>query len=132
MTHLTGRTVLDNEGLATRVSLLARQLVTIHAVRPVELLREYVALTTADTVVVPKGADAAVWAAAIDVIRKPAPPYEGRFLHRYFQPGNVLFDERPSQSARRYTVPAECQPASRAFQISSLGHCWAQSAETSS
>ncbi len=32
------------------------------------------------------------WAAAIEVIRKPAPPYEGRFLHRDFQPGNVLFD----------------------------------------
>jgi aminoglycoside/choline kinase family phosphotransferase len=55
-----------------------------------------VALTTADTVVVPKGADASVWAAAIDVIRKPAPPYEGRFLHRDFHPGNVLFDVPPS------------------------------------
>lgn len=92
MTHLAGRTVFDGEGLATRVPLLARQLVAIHALRPVERPREYVAWTTADTVVVPKGADAAVWAAAIDVIRKPAPPYEGRFLHRDFQPGNVLFD----------------------------------------
>lgn len=51
--------------------------------------REFEALTTADTVVVPKGADAAAWAAAKDVIRKPAPPYEGRFLHRDFHPGNV-------------------------------------------
>ena len=92
MTHLAGRTVLDDEGLETRVPLLARQLVAIHAVRPAERPREYVALTTADTVVTPKGADAAVWAAAIDVIRNPAPPYEGRFLHRDFQPGNVLFD----------------------------------------
>ncbi|GAO10956.1 hypothetical protein TPA0598_07_06800 [Streptomyces lydicamycinicus] len=92
MTHLAGRTVFDDEGLATRVPLLARQLVAIHALRPVERPRKYVAWTTADTVVVPKGADAAVWAAAIDVIRKPAPPYEGRFLHRDFQPGNVLFD----------------------------------------
>lgn len=92
MTHLAGRTVFDGEGLATRVPLLARQLVAIHALRPVERPRKYVAWTTADTVVVPKGADAVVWAAAIDVIRKPAPPYEGRFLHRDFQPGNVLFD----------------------------------------
>ncbi|MEO3796627.1 hypothetical protein ABGB14_41065 [Nonomuraea sp. B10E15] len=38
------------------------------------------ALTTADTVVIPKGADAAAWAAAIGVIRRPAPPHEGRFL----------------------------------------------------
>ncbi|CAM5453608.1 Aminoglycoside phosphotransferase domain-containing protein OS=Streptomyces antimycoticus OX=68175 GN=SANT12839_020500 PE=3 SV=1 [Streptomyces antimycoticus] len=56
-------------------------------------------MTTADTVVTPKGADAAAWAAAIDVIRKPAPPYEGRFLHRDFQPGNVLFDVEPSRPA---------------------------------
>ncbi|MDT0541376.1 MULTISPECIES: aminoglycoside phosphotransferase family protein [Streptomyces] len=98
-THLAGRTVLDDEGLETRVPLLARQLVAIHALRPAERPRKYVALTTADTVVVPKGADAAVWAAAIDVIRKPAPPYEGRFLHRDFQPGNVLFDVEPSGPA---------------------------------
>ncbi|MEU3989529.1 aminoglycoside phosphotransferase family protein [Streptomyces platensis] len=112
MTHLAGRTVLDDEGLETRVPLLARQLVAIHAVRPFPKLStsleqgrpdwrppEYVALTTADTVVVPKGADAAVWAAAIDVIRRPAPPYEGRFLHRDFQPGNVLFDVPPPRPA---------------------------------
>lgn len=97
MTHLAGRTVLDDEGLETRVPLLARQLVAIHALRPAERPREYVALTTADTVVTPKGADAAAWAAAIDVIRKPAPPYQGRFLHRDFHPGNVLFDVPPSK-----------------------------------
>jgi aminoglycoside phosphotransferase (APT) family kinase protein len=96
MTHLAGRPVLDDEGLETRVPLLARQLVAIHALRPAERPRTYVTLTTADTVVVPKGADAAAWAAAIDVIRKPAPSYEGRFLHRDFQPGNVLFDVPPS------------------------------------
>ncbi|MEE1738786.1 aminoglycoside phosphotransferase family protein [Streptomyces sp. BE147] len=99
MTHLTGRTVLDDEGIETRVPLLARQLVAIHALRPVERPGKYVALTTADTVVVPKGADAAVWTAAIDVIRRPAPPYEGRFLHRDFQPGNVLFDVPPPNPA---------------------------------
>lgn len=99
MTHLAGRTALDDEGLEARVPLLARQLVAIHAVRPAERPPEYVALTTADTVVTPKGADAAVWAAAINVIRSPAPPYEGRFLHRDFQPGNVLFDVPPPRSA---------------------------------
>lgn len=99
MTHLPGRTVLDDEGLETRLPLLARQLVAVHAVRPAVRPREYVALTTADTVVTPEGADAAVWAAAIDVIRKPAPRYEGRFLHRDFQPGNVLFDLPPEDPA---------------------------------
>ncbi|WP_330316069.1 phosphotransferase family protein [Streptomyces platensis] len=86
MTHLAGRTVLDDEGSETRVPLLARQLVAIHALRPFPKLatsleqgrphwrpREYVAWTTADTVVPPMGADAAARAAAIDVIRRPAP-----------------------------------------------------------
>ncbi|MFT2016596.1 phosphotransferase family protein [Streptomyces sp. 796.1] len=99
MTHLAGRTVLRDEGLEARVPLLARQLVAIHAVRPAELPRTYTTLTTADTVVVPEGADPAVWATAIDVIREPAPPYEGRFLHRDFQPGNVLFDVSDDPSA---------------------------------
>lgn len=99
MTHLAGRTVLDDEGLEARVPLLARQLVAIHALRPAQRPRGYEAWTTADTVVVPKGADTAAWAAAIDVIRRPAPPYEGRFLHRDFQPGNVLFDVPPPRQA---------------------------------
>jgi aminoglycoside phosphotransferase (APT) family kinase protein len=124
MTHLAGRTVLDDEGLETRVPLLARQLVAIHAVRPVEPLREYVALTTADTVVIPKGADAAVWAAAIDVIRKPAPPYEGRFLHRDFQPGNVLLDEPPPQSAGvRITGVVDWAAASWGPADLDVAHC---------
>jgi aminoglycoside phosphotransferase (APT) family kinase protein len=96
MTHLPGRTVLDDEGLGRRVPQLARQLVAIHALRPAERPRKYVTLTTADSVAVPKGADRAAWAAATDVIRKHPPPYEGRFLHRDFQPGNVLFDVSPS------------------------------------
>ncbi|AYC40456.1 phosphotransferase family protein [Streptomyces griseorubiginosus] len=92
MTHLVGRTVLEDEGLEVRVPVLARQLVAIHAVRPAERPREYQAWASADEIVPVPGADAAVWSAAIDVIRKPAPPYEGRFLHRDFHPGNVLFE----------------------------------------
>ncbi|WP_328752658.1 aminoglycoside phosphotransferase family protein [Streptomyces sp. NBC_00285] len=99
MTHLAGRTVIDDGGLEACVPLLARQLVAIHAVRPATRPRDYVTLTTADTVVVPRGADAAVWAAAIDVIRGPVPPFAGRFLHRDFHPGNVLFDVTPSGPA---------------------------------
>ncbi|MEV7026722.1 phosphotransferase, partial [Kitasatospora sp. NPDC093558] len=99
MTHLPGRTALGDEGVEARVPLLARQLVAIHALRPAQRPRAYVALTTADSVVVPRGADATAWAAAIDVIREPAPPYEGRFLHRDFQPGNVLFDVLPPGAA---------------------------------
>ncbi|MFC0628576.1 phosphotransferase family protein [Kribbella deserti] len=97
MTHLPGRPILGDEGLEARVPALARQLVAIHAVRPVQRPRDYVALTTAETVVIPKAADSGVWTAAIDVIRKPAPSYEGRFLHRDFQPGNVLFGDVQSR-----------------------------------
>jgi len=89
MTWLPGRTVLTDAGLAARIPALARQLVAIHAVEPVERPRRFVTLTTADTVVTPAGAD---WSAAIDMIRRGHPPYEGRFLHRDYQPGNVLFE----------------------------------------
>ncbi|MFI7013665.1 phosphotransferase family protein [Streptomyces sp. NPDC050164] len=124
MTHLAGRTVLGDEGLETRVPLLASRLVAIHALRPAERPRKYVALTTADTVVVPKGADAAVWAAAIDVIRKPAPPYEGRFLHRDFQPGNVLFDVPPSEPAgARITGVVDWAAASWGPADLDVAHC---------
>ncbi|MER7585708.1 aminoglycoside phosphotransferase family protein [Kitasatospora sp. NPDC097691] len=124
MTHRPGRTVLDDEGLEARVPLLARQLVAIHAVRPVERPREYVALTTAETVVVPKGADAAAWAAAIDVIREPAPSYEGRFLHRDFQPGNVLFDVPPGRPAgARITGVVDWAAASWGPADLDVSHC---------
>lgn len=99
MSHLPGRTVLDDEELEARVPLLARQLVAIHALRPADRPQEYKAWTTADNVVPPSGADPVTWAAAADVIRKPAPPYEGRFLHRDFHPGNVLFDVSPPSTA---------------------------------
>ncbi len=124
MTYRAGRTVLDDEGVETRVPLLARQLVAIHALRPAERPRKYVALTTADTVVTPKGADAAVWAAAIDVIRRPAPPYEGRFLHRDFQPGNVLFDVPPSRpTGARITGVVDWAAASWGPADLDVAHC---------
>jgi aminoglycoside phosphotransferase (APT) family kinase protein len=122
MTHLPGRTVLDDEGLETRIRLLARQLVAIHALRPAERPREYVALTTAETVVIPRNADAAVWAAAIDVIRRPAPPYEGRFLHRDFQPGNVLF-EVPSRGAARLAGVVDWAATSWGPADLDVAHC---------
>ncbi|MFS8200599.1 phosphotransferase family protein [Streptomyces sp. CWNU-52B] len=124
MTHLAGRTVLDDEGVAARVPVLARQLVAIHAVRPAERPRAYVALTTADTVVVPKGADTAAWAAAIDVIRRPAPPYEGRFLHRDFHPGNVLFDVPSAQpEGARITGVVDWAAASWGPADLDVAHC---------
>ncbi|MEU0428463.1 aminoglycoside phosphotransferase family protein [Streptomyces canus] len=126
MTHLAGRTVLEDEGLEARIPLLARQLVAIHAVRPAPAERppEHVTLTTADTVLTPKGADAATWAAAIDVIRRPVPPYEGRFLHRDFHPGNVLFDvPPPGPASLRITGVVDWAAASWGPADLDVAHC---------
>ncbi|MFB6720183.1 phosphotransferase family protein [Kribbella sp. NPDC056345] len=92
MTCLPGRTVLADEGVEARVSLLARQLVAIHGVRPVVRPPVFVRQSTAESVVVPEGADAGAWGTAIDVIRQGVPAYEGCFLHGDFHPGNVLFE----------------------------------------
>ncbi|MER5198379.1 phosphotransferase family protein [Streptomyces sp. NPDC002755] len=124
MTHLPGRTVLDDEGLEARIPLLARQLVAIHAVRPAERPQPYKAWTTADAVVPPDGADAAAWAAATEVIRRPAPRYEGRFLHRDFHPGNVLFDmTSPSPTGLRITGVVDWVQTSWGPADLDVAHC---------
>ncbi|UNT00669.1 aminoglycoside phosphotransferase family protein [Streptomyces tubbatahanensis] len=124
MTRLPGRTVLVDAGVETRVPSLARQLVAIHALRPAERPRAYVALTTADTVVTPKGADAAAWNAAIEVIRGPAPSWEERFLHRDFQPGNVLFDvARADPAGARITGVVDWAGASWGPADLDVAHC---------
>ncbi|MFE0413427.1 phosphotransferase family protein [Streptomyces tendae] len=124
MTCLAGRTVLDDEGVRLRLPVLARHLVSIHALRPVERPRDYVTLTTADTVVTPEAADAAAWAAAIDVIRGPVPPWEGRFLHRDFQPGNVLFEvAHPSPSGPRITGVVDWAGCSWGPADLDVAHC---------
>jgi aminoglycoside phosphotransferase (APT) family kinase protein len=122
MTHLAGRPVLDDEGLEERVPLLARQLVAIHAVRPAEQPRPYVVLTTPESVVIPRGADAAAWAAAIDMIRRPPPAGAGRFLHRDFQPGNVLFDV-PSSAGVRISGVVDWAGASWGPTDLDVAHC---------
>lgn len=73
---------------------------------------------------VPKGGDAAVWGAAINAIRRPAPPYEWRFLHRDFQPGNVLFDVPPSSPTRaRITGVVDWSQPSRGPADLDVAHC---------
>lgn len=95
MTFLPGRTILDDRLVETRVPLLAGHLVTIHRLQPTVRPPRYETLTTPDSVIVPKCADRTLWAEAIDMIRKPVPAFDGRFLHRDFQPGNVLFEVSP-------------------------------------
>ncbi|MCX5144287.1 phosphotransferase family protein [Streptomyces sp. NBC_00338] len=95
MSLLPGGVRLSDAGAERRAGLLAAQLVRIHGVdvtaenRP----RTYEAWTAADRVRVPETTTRpGLWRRAVDVIRRDAPAYRPRFLHRDFHPGNVLFD----------------------------------------
>ncbi|WP_229815931.1 alpha/beta fold hydrolase [Streptomyces lucensis] len=91
MSRLPGRVRVDDEdgeALDRRLDLLAAQLVRIHAVEPEERPRPYEAWTSPHRVRTPAGSS---WERAVDVIRRDPPPYRGRFLHRDYHPGNVLF-----------------------------------------
>ncbi|MFF7646345.1 alpha/beta fold hydrolase [Streptomyces canus] len=88
MSRLPGRVRVDEEDLERRLDLLAAQLVRIHRVVPEERPRTYQAWSWPEKVREVRGP---LWERAVDVIRRDPPPYEGRFLHRDFHPGNVLF-----------------------------------------
>ncbi|MET8102582.1 alpha/beta fold hydrolase [Streptomyces sp. NPDC005236] len=88
MSALPGRVRVDEDDLDRRLDLLAAQLVRVHRVVPDEKPRTYQAWTSPERVRTPDGP---LWERAVEVIRRDPPPYEGRFLHRDFHPGNVLF-----------------------------------------
>ncbi|MDV9200294.1 alpha/beta fold hydrolase [Streptomyces sp. Wh19] len=88
MSALPGRVRVDGDDLDRRLDLLAAQLVRVHDVVPAERPRPYQAWTSPERVRTPDGP---LWERAVDVIRRDPPPHEGRFLHRDFHPGNVLF-----------------------------------------
>ncbi len=95
MSLLPGRVRLSDEGAGSRAGLLAGQLVRIHRVRVTaeNRPRTYEAWTAPDRVRVPEAtARPGLWRRAVDAIRRDAPEYRPRFLHRDFHPGNVLFD----------------------------------------
>ncbi|MER6252047.1 phosphotransferase [Streptomyces sp. NPDC001584] len=94
MSLLPGTVRLDDRGADDRAELLARQLVRIHQLptaahqRP----RTYQAWASPERVTPPAATGRPeLWQRAIDVIRQDPPDYRGRFLHRDFHPGNVLF-----------------------------------------
>lgn len=84
MTRLPGALRL----LDPPLEALARTLVTIHRVdaHP-RAYQSWVRLQAP-----PEWGDRELWSWALDVIARPAPEYEGCFLHRDFHHGNVLFD----------------------------------------
>ncbi|GAA3788631.1 hypothetical protein GCM10023083_25510 [Streptomyces phyllanthi] len=94
MSALPGRVRVDADDLDRPLDLLAAQLVRAHGVIPDERPRTYQAWTSPGRVRTPDGP---LWERAVDVIRRDPPPYESRFLHRDFHPGNVLFTETGSE-----------------------------------
>ncbi|MGZ9929036.1 phosphotransferase family protein [Streptomyces sp. NC-S4] len=94
MSLLPGTVRLEDRNADGRAELLARQLVRIHQLpiaahqRP----RTYQAWASPERVTPPAATGRpGLWRRAVDVIRRDPPEYRGRFLHRDFHPGNVLF-----------------------------------------
>ncbi|MFE7462700.1 alpha/beta fold hydrolase [Streptomyces sp. NPDC057499] len=88
MSALPGRVRVDEDDLDRRLDLLAVQLVRVHDVVPPERPRTYQAWTPPEHLSPPDGP---LWQRAMNLLHRDPPPYQGRFLHRDFHPGNVLF-----------------------------------------
>ena len=93
MSLLHGRVDLER---VDEVSLdrLAHVLASIHEVSPTIEVRTYQSWAwEAKYVVPPWATDAALWEDAFALLRTDAPDYEPCFIHRDFQPRNVLWSE---------------------------------------
>ncbi|WP_327733798.1 phosphotransferase [Streptomyces nojiriensis] len=94
MSLLPGTVRLDDQDADDRAGLMARQLVRIHQLTTAahQRPRAYQAWASAKRVTPPAATGRPeLWQRAVDVIRQDPPEYRGRFLHRDFHPGNVLF-----------------------------------------
>ncbi|MER6915138.1 phosphotransferase [Streptomyces sp. NPDC000594] len=95
MSLLPGTIRLDDADAGARAPLLARQLVAVHRIAVPERSRPrvYQAWTAPERVRPPaRSGRPALWRRAVELIAGAAPPWRGRFLHRDFHPGNVLFE----------------------------------------
>ncbi|MEU9047651.1 MULTISPECIES: aminoglycoside phosphotransferase family protein [unclassified Kitasatospora] len=103
MTHLPGGVRLAQDAdTGRRADLLAAQLAAVHAVEVGEQRRPraWQAWTAPDLVRVPGHTRRpALWARAVEAIRREAPAHRPCFLHRDFHPGNVLFTGAGEQLA---------------------------------
>jgi aminoglycoside phosphotransferase (APT) family kinase protein len=96
MTRLPGRLRLQDSDHPAVLDALARMLATIHRVTPRgrDRPRTYQSWAVPERRVVPIWArDPGVWQEAFSRIDRDPPRYDGRFLHRDFHPGNVLFSD---------------------------------------
>ena len=91
MTLLPGAVDLDRTTDAD-LETLARALAEIHAFRPAERPRDYQSWAWPAKYVVPDWArEPAAWEQAFAILGQDPPSYDGTFLHRDFQPRNVLW-----------------------------------------
>ncbi len=95
MSRLPGRLRLRAGEQPGLLDALAQMLARIHRVLPRERdrPRTYQSWAVPERRIVPEWAeDPHVWQHAFSRIAADPPPYHGRFLHRDFHPGNVLFN----------------------------------------
>ena len=93
MTLLPGRVDIDRVD-AVFIGELADLLVTIHDVAPTVDVRAYQSWAWEAKFQVPRWArDPALWLEAFELLRTPPPAFEPCFIHRDFQPRNVLWSE---------------------------------------
>ena len=93
MSLLPGRVELDRVDDAS-LDRLAHLLATIHEVSPTIEVRTYQSWAwEAKYAVPPWATDAALWTNAFALLRTDAPDHEPCFIHRDFQPRNVLWSD---------------------------------------
>lgn len=91
MTFLPGAVDVDRVDKQS-LDRLARLLLAIHRVAPQQPPRTYQSWAWEAKYVVPDWAgDHGLWTEAFDLLRGPVPDYEPCFIHRDFQPRNVLW-----------------------------------------
>ena len=91
MTLVPGTVDLDRVS-EEDLDALAATLATVHALEPDLLPRTYQSWAWPAKYVVPDWAqDRAAWKRAFALLRQDPPTYDGTFLHRDFQPRNVLW-----------------------------------------
>ena len=93
MSLLPGRVDIDRVGTAS-LDRLADLLATIHDVSPSLPVRTYQTWAWEAKYTVPSWAtDPTLWEEAFGLLRTTAPDYEPTFIHRDFQPRNVLWSD---------------------------------------